>query len=120
MTLQQLLHRIHTTPAKVEFDEVMTVIEENFVYTPSRFTNGHGNDCIINAAGENEGSCKIFALGQLLHLTEAQTLACFGKYYREDVLSDPKGTNHANIRSFIRHGRAGIHFDTPALAPKHA
>ncbi len=120
MTLEQLLHQLHTTPARIEFDDVMRVIRENFVYTPSRFTNGYDNDRVINDAGENEGSCKIFALGQLLRLTESQTLACFGTYYREDVLSDPDGINHANIRCFMRHGWAGIHFDTPALARKHA
>lgn len=118
MTPETLLHQLQTKPDSVEFDDVLTVIGENFVYTPTHFTNGHGNDCVNNAAGENEGSCKIFALGQLLQLTEEQALACFGKYYRQDVLQQPHGTSHANIRTFMRYGWPGIHFDKPALQPK--
>ena len=118
MTPETLLHQLQATPARVEFDDVMTVIEENFIYTPTHFTNGHGDDCIRNAAGENEGSCKIFALGQLLQLTKEQTLACFGKYYRQDVLQHPDGSSHANIRTFMRYGWSGIHFDKLALQSK--
>ena len=96
----------------------MLVIAAQYAYTPTRFTNGRGDDRIVNMAGENEGSCKIFALGQLLGLTQQQTLACFGRFYREDVLQHPQGDNHANIRCFMRHGWAGIHFDSEALVPK--
>lgn len=119
MTLDKLLDVLRTHPESLEFEDVMTVITDNFIYTPSRFTNGLGNERIVNAAGENEGSCKIFALGQLLGLSEGQALSCFGKFYREDVLTSPHATNHANIRTFMRHGWAGIHFDHPALVPKY-
>lgn len=118
MTLDNLLLLLRTRPDLVEFHDVMAVIADNFVYSPCPFTNGLGDNIVINAAGENEGSCKIFALGRLLGLSEGQTLACFGKFYREDVLQHPDGTNHANIRAFMRHGWAGIHFDGPALVPK--
>jgi hypothetical protein len=103
---------------KIDFQEVMTVIAENYDYTPVQFSNGIEDDRIINSAGENEGSCKIFAFGQLQGLTENETLACFGKHYREDVLQHPAGTDHLNIRTFIRHGWGGIHFENPALTPK--
>lgn len=118
MTLDNLMTLLQTKPDSMEFQDVMTFIADSYVYTPTRFTNGLGDDLIVNAAGENEGSCKIFALGQMLGLSEQQTLACFGKFYREDVLSDPQGTDHMNIRTFIRHGWPGIHFDSPALEPK--
>lgn len=118
MTLENLLRLLQTNPDRVEFQDVITVIAERYDYIPTRFTNGLGEDLVMNAAGENEGSCKIFALGQLLGLTERQTLACFGSFYRDDVLHHPEGVNHANIRNFIRHGWAGIHFDGEALMPK--
>ena len=118
MSLVDLLVVLRNKPDSLEFADVMTVIAENFVYIPCRFTNGLGDDLIVNAAGENEGSCKIFALGQLLGLSEGQTLACFGKFYRDDVLLAPDASNHANIRTFMRHGWAGINFDRPALVPK--
>lgn len=118
MTLETLLLLLRTNPDIVEFQDVMAIIADNFAYSPCRFTNGLGEDLVVNAAGENEGSCKIFALGQLLGLSEDQTLACFGKFYREDVLQKPDGEDHANIRTFMRHGWAGIHFAGPVLVPK--
>jgi hypothetical protein len=118
MTLENLLYLLQTNPDSVEFQDVMTVIAERYDYTPIRFTNGLGDDLVVNAAGENEGSCKIFAFGQLLGLTEKQTLACFGSFYRNDVLLHPQGVNHANIRRFMRHGWAGIHFEGEALRLK--
>lgn len=115
MTLGQLINLIKSSPDKLDFEQVMSTITEYYHYTPACFTNGLGSDLLINEAGANEGSCKIFAFGQLAGLNESQTLACFGKYYREDVLANPEGSDHANIRTFIRHGWAGIHFDGQAL-----
>jgi len=73
---------------------------------------------VDNAAGENEGSCKIFSFAQLQQLDETQTLNCFGRYYREDVLKNPQGSDHANIRTFIKHGWQHITFDNTALELK--
>lgn len=119
MTLETLLNLLRTRPDTVEFQDVMAVIADNYDYSPCRFTNGLGDDLVVNAAGENEGSCKIFAFGKLLGLSEDQILACFGKFYREDVLQQPDELNHANIRTFMRHGWAGIHFDGQVLVAKH-
>ena len=118
MTLENLITLLQTNPDRVEFQDVMAAIADGYAYTPTFFTNGLGDDLIVNDAGENEGSCKIFALGQLVGLSEQQTLACFGKYYREDVLQYPEGTDHSNIRTFARHGWPGIQFDGQALIPK--
>lgn len=93
----------------------MQVIGQHYDYRPSRFRNGLGDSCIINEPGSNEGSCRIFAFAALNRLDEAATLACFGDYYRRDVLGNPDGTDHANIRSFMRHGWAGIEFEHPPL-----
>jgi hypothetical protein len=113
ITLVEFLHQIKTqTP--VSFAQTIAVISENYHYKPSTFRNGN----LENAAGQNEGSCKIFAFAQLNGLTEPQTLACFGDYYRVDVLENPNGNDHQNIRQFIAHGWNGITFDaTGALKP---
>lgn len=118
MTLENLMTLLQTNPVSIEFQDVMATIADRYTYIPTRFTNGLDEDLVENEAGDNEGSCKIFALGQLLGLSELQTLACFGKYYREDVLQHPVGTDHSNIRTFMRHGWSGIHFDSQALIPK--
>lgn len=101
----------------VSFEQVMAVIAAHYRYRPCRFRNGLGADAIINDAGINEGSCKIFYLARLLDLDQAQTLALFGDFYRRDVLGAPDGTNHANIRRFLRDGWAGIAFEDVALEP---
>ncbi len=87
-------------------------------YSPGVFHNGQAGVAVSNAAGSNEGSCKLFAFAQLNQLDEAATLACFGRYYREDVLQSPAGTDHANIRNFIRFGWTGIRFEGEALCLK--
>jgi len=116
--VRRLEELLNSTPEKIEFDQVMQVIEENYNYTPTRFTNGEGRDQVTNEAGSNEGSCKIFSFARLNNLDEKQTLACFGNYYREDVLAHPENTDHANIRNFIQSGWAGIRFDGIALTEK--
>lgn len=65
---------------------------------------------LINEAGRNEGSCKISALARLHGLDQSQTLALFGDYYRKDVLENPTGNDHQNIRNFMRDGWDGIVF----------
>lgn len=115
MSLEQFLTKLKNHPDSIDFDDTMKVISEHYEYTPTRFTNGPTQE---NEAGTNEGSCKIFAFAQLNDLNEKETLACFGAYYREDVLKHPEGTDHANIRNFMENGWAGIRFDEPALKPK--
>jgi hypothetical protein len=99
----------------IRFQDVIRAIDDNYDYTPTRFINGVGDDRLVNEAGTNEGSCKIFSFGRLHKLSRQQTLNCFGDYYRIDVLQEPNGTDHANIRNFIRHGWDGIVFDGDAL-----
>ncbi len=118
MSVETFINTLTHTPEAVSFNDTMALINRHFDYTPTCFTNGAGNVQAINKAGSNEGSCKIFALGKLLQLNEAQTLHCFGDYYRIDVLQHPEGNDHANIRNFMLHGWAGIKFDNVALSAK--
>jgi hypothetical protein len=118
MNVNALIEKIRSTPDAVEFSEVIDCIAEHYDYSPSRFSNGSGDDTVINEAGTNEGSCKIFAFAQLNALSKEETLACFGRYYREDVLRNPESSDHANIRTFMRHGPEGVRFDNPALTDR--
>ncbi|MDO6489262.1 HopJ type III effector protein [Colwellia sp. 6_MG-2023] len=111
-SLSALLTQIKQQSATVEFEQVMQVIKDSYNYQPTSFTNGE----LVNQAGANEGSCKIFYFAQLNELNQQQTLACFGRYYREDVLENPLGDDHGNIRNFIKTGWQGIKFDAIALA----
>lgn len=111
MSKSQLLTQLSSNADEVSFEQVMQVISANYSYTPASFKNGE----LFNEAGTNEGSCKIFYFAKLNELTEQQTLACFGRYYREDVLQNPEGSDHGNIRNFINTARQGIEFHSIAL-----
>lgn len=115
MNVEQLINAIKTSPERVEFSDVMNTIGEHYDYSPVEFKNGPD---VVNAAGTNEGSCKIFAFAQLNKLTVDETLACFGQYYRDDVLANPKGDDHSNIRAFMTSGWDGICFSSAALKAK--
>jgi len=118
MIVAELISRIKQTPQTVEFNDVISTIEEHFNYQPTRFSNGLDEHKVINEAGSNEGSCKIFAFAQFSGLDQDETLSCFGTYYRNDVLEHPDGEDHMNIRQFMRHGWPGIQFDGQALSEK--
>lgn len=114
MSLNLFLQHLRDTPNQIEFADTIAAIEAHYVYTPTAFRNGD----VENAAGQNGGSCKIFAFAKLQALTPEQTLACFGRYYREDVLQHPDASDHQNIRNFMRSGWQGIDFQGQALAPR--
>ena len=114
MTLEELLAQIRTNPEAVCFADVMDVINTAYEYTPVKFRNGN----LVNEAGENEGSCRLFAFAKLHGLTEQQTLHCFGDYYRVDVLGHPSVNDHQNIRHFMRSGWPGVLFDAMPLELK--
>jgi len=111
MTLNEFLTQLTQRPEQVEFSDTMAVIEENYQFTPSSFVNGD----TVNEAKQNNGSCKIFAFGLLNKLSAEQTLACFGSYYRDDVLKNPQGDDHQNIRNFMISGWDGVKFENSAL-----
>lgn len=114
MELELFLNRLEMQPKTVEFPDVIELINSKYTYIPTAFRN---ND-IHNEAGQNTGSCKIFAFARLHELTEEQTLALFGAFYRADVLKTPDGDSHPNIRQFIKTGWAGIEFDGVPLRAK--
>ena len=114
VSLQPLLDQLQSHPSSVEFADVIAAIDAHYDYQDCEFSNGN----TLNAAGTNVGSCKIFAFAQLHDLSEAQTLACFGQYYRNDVLANPDGDDHQNIRNFMNSGWAGIAFNGTALSAK--
>lgn len=107
------IEQLRQAMTTLQFNDSMEVIDALYNFTPSAFTNGN----LHNKAGENNGSCKLFAFAKLNEFTEPQALALFGEYYR-DVLATPNGDDHQNIRNFMTTGWAGIHFENTALAEK--
>ncbi|MBW4359129.1 HopJ type III effector protein [Flavobacterium taihuense] len=114
MSISTFLEKLKENPKSITFAETIATIEENYTFAPTAFQNGEQH----NAAGENSGSCKLFAFALLQKLSAAETLACFGAYYFEEVLEDLNGTNHQNIRNFMKTGWNGIQFEGQALELK--
>ncbi|MCK5816344.1 MAG: HopJ type III effector protein [Flavobacteriaceae bacterium] len=114
MNISDFKLKLKTKPSEIEFSDTMTVIETNYNFTPTAFMNGD----LKNDSGQNSGSCKLFAFAVKQGLTKDETLACFGKYYFDEVLNDSKGSGHKNIRNFMNTGFKGLIFDGVALVKK--
>ena len=113
MSIIEFLQCIKSGQA-VDFNQTLAIIAQHYDYIPTEFSNGIIQP-LLNAAGQNEGSCKIFAFAKHQQLTQEQTLSLFGDYYRRDVLNNPQGNDHMNIRNFMRDGWEGIVFHGEAL-----
>ena len=106
-----ILEQLKNFPESINFNDVIVFIDENYNFKPVRFVNGS----IVNEANQNNGSCKIFSFAKMNNLSEKDTLALFGDFYRNDVLQNPEGEDHQNIRNFIKYGWNGIQFTEDAL-----
>ncbi|SFN61458.1 HopJ type III effector protein [Algoriphagus ornithinivorans] len=109
-----MLDQLKSAPDQIQFSEVIEFIEKHYTFTPTCFTNGNE----VNEAGQNNGSCKILSFAKMKGLTKAETLNLFGDYYRKDVLLNPNGKDHQNIRNFMNSGWEGVQFDGEALEEK--
>lgn len=109
-----LLDQLKNSPEQIQFQEVIDYIDSQFEFTPTAFRNGN----LQNDAGQNNGSCKIFSFAKIHNLSQDETLALFGDYYRKDVLRNPTGDDHQNIRKFMQLGWDGIEFFGQALKYK--
>lgn len=109
-----LFEQLEKAPETVEFKDVISFIDEHYDFTPTQFTNGN----TVNEAGQNNGSCKIFSFAMLNNLSKQETLNLFGEFYREDVVKNPQGTDHQNIRNFMEFGWGGVSFEEKALKRK--
>jgi hypothetical protein len=92
------------------FADTLAFIAEGYEYQPQAFNNGG----VVNAAGQNEGSCKTLGLALLEGLSDEEALLAFGEHYRS-VLDTPEGSDHGNIRALMAHGLAGVTFEAQPL-----
>ena len=67
MTIDSFLQKLKQTANSITFPETIAVIEENYHFKQTAFKNGN----LQNGAGENSGSCKLFAFAQIQNLNEA-------------------------------------------------
>lgn len=109
-----IFEQLEKSAGGIQFKDVIAFIDEHYDFTPTKFKNGN----TINEADQNNGSCKVFSFGKLNALSKEETLALFGEFYRIDVLQNPEGDDHQNIRNFMEFGWDGISFEGEALKRK--
>lgn len=109
-----LFEQLEKSAEEIQFKDVIAFIDEHYDFTPTKFTNGN----TVNEADQNNGSCKVFSFAKLNDLSKEETLNLFGEFYRKDVLQNPEGKDHQNIRNFMEFGWEGISFDGKALTRK--
>ena len=85
----------------IGFNDVISFIDDFYRYAPAPFVNG----MLHNAAGENEGSAKIFGFAKHHGLNQLDTLKLFGEHY-------------ANIRNFLHWGWQGFLMEKNPLTPR--
>jgi hypothetical protein len=112
--MTMLFEQLEKSAEEIQFKDVIAFIDEHYDFTPTKFTNGN----TINEENQNNGSCKVFSFAQSNDLSKEETLKLFGEFYREDVLKNPEGTDHQNIRNFMEFGWNGISFEGKALKRK--
>jgi hypothetical protein len=103
--IENLLRKVRTDASSLMFAETLEAIELGFEFFGVKFSCGD----VVSSSSENTGSSKVLSMAILVGLTDAETLACFGEHYR-DVLADPSGASHANIRALMATGLAGVKF----------
>lgn len=114
MTEIELLSALHDNADTLAFADVISVIDNGYVYEPTAFSNGS----VENDAGQNGGSCKVFSFALRHQLSADDAVKLFAEHYRK-VVSSPNDTDHANIRAFLQSGWEGIRFNGEALTAKH-
>lgn len=113
MTLEELIKALDADIPDFAFNDVMAAIDAAFASTPCAFDNGEQK----NAADENQGSCKVFAFARQAGLDKDKTLKLFAEHYR-NVIDDPEGSAHGNIRAFMRSGWDGVVLHGNPLSPR--
>lgn len=100
----------------LKFEEVIELIDTHYESGLIEFKNGD----LVNGPGENEGSAKLLSYAALSEMDKDTTLKLWGQYYRE-VVKDPEGNSHQNIRNFMKTGWEGVPFENGiALTRKNA
>ncbi len=114
MKIETFKKILKVAPKTIQFQDTLAVIEANYEFSPTIFKNG----ALTNNKDQNLGSCKLLAFAKIEALTKEETLACFGQFYFEEVLKDPNGEGHQNIRNFMKTGFEGLAFEETPLKIK--
>lgn len=111
MNTAELLNK--SKGSELQFQEVLAHIADQYIYSASAFQNG----ALKNSKEENQGSAKVFYFAKLNNLSQEETLGLFAEHY-QNVLDNPAGEGHQNIRQFMSNGWDGVSFEEEVLVEK--
>ncbi|MBT3727100.1 hypothetical protein HOG21_05480 [bacterium] len=89
------------------FDDFIAFVDKYFML----ISTGFNNNGLKNNKFKNEGSLKVLAFAKYCKMTDVTEIAGLFKGYYKDVLKDPKGDNHQNIRHLINGSIYEVSFD---------
>lgn len=98
---------------KMKFKDVIEFIDNYYFFTPSSFRNG----LQLNGVTENHGSCRVLYFAKINNLSKDDTLTLFAEHY-DNILMDPEGDGHQNIRQFQLNGWESVQFESEVLRLK--
>ena len=104
---KEFAERIKKGGSVKNFDETLSLIDTHYNYFAVPFTCGDA----VNPPNVNTGAAKVFSFGLMTKMSVDETLKLFGEHY-DSVKSNPNGSDHANIRNFIKKGWAGSTYIT--------
>lgn len=111
MKTEELLNK--SKEGELQFQEVLEHIADQYNYSASAFQNG----TLKNSKEENQGSAKVFYFAKLNNLSQKETLGLFAEHY-QNVLDNPAGEGHQNIRQFMSNGWDAVLFEQEVLTKK--
>jgi len=98
MTVEEFKTKLKENPKQIEFSETIEVIEAYYDFSPTAFVT----------------------FSKIESLAKEETLACFGAFYYDEVINDPTGAGHQNIRNFMKSGFDRLTIHGAALTKKRA
>lgn len=84
----------------------IAAIESTYLISPQGFKVGD----VFNEPGDNMGSLAILGFARLHNLPLEKVLPIFGEAY-DEVMANPEGDDHKNIRALIKFGVESVVFD---------
>lgn len=112
--LHSFLSQLRNDPSSIAFQQSIDLIDQTYHFQAQAFTVG----AQVNAQGQNQGSCKLLAFGKTQQLSVEETLMLFGHFYRQEVLGNPDGQDHQNIRQLRLVGWSGVSFAAEPLTAR--
>jgi len=98
---------------ELSFAQIIDTLDQHFSFLPGAFSVGQ----VESSESENQKSLRVLAFAQMMQLPKEQALKLWGEHYRQ-VLQEPEGTSHGNIRAFLVGGFEAVRLPSGVISVK--